>query len=139
MKVAAGAVVLLALAIAIVPMFTDCHSAGRSLTLENGRQIPMKCHWTGRAELGLSIPLLAVGLMMGFSRRKGARRMLGITGLSLGAVAILLPTQIIGVCMSPDMPCVSMMKPALILSGVLAMGVSLAVVIRSWGREEDAA
>jgi hypothetical protein len=138
MKVAAAIVVLLAIAIGVVPMFTDCQSAGRALTLADGRQIPMKCHWTGRAELGLSLPLLALGIMMGFSQRKEARRTLGVAGTTLGAVAILLPTELIGVCMNPDMPCVSTMKPALILMGALVIGISVVVVAVSWGGKEIA-
>jgi hypothetical protein len=127
---------LLAVAIAIVPIFTDCESAGRMLTLADGRQTSMKCHWTGRAELGLGLPLFAVGAMMMFSRRKEARRYLGIGGMALGAVAILLPTELIGVCMNPDMPCVSTMKPALVLMGALVIGVSLVTVVLSWRQEE---
>ncbi len=139
MKVLAIAVMILAVLIAVVPMFTDCESHGKMLTLPDGRQISMKCHWTGRAELGLGLPLLAVGAMMVFSRRKESRRWLGIGGLTLGAVAVLLPTELIGVCMSPDMPCVSTMKPALLLMGALVMGIGLATVVVSRGREEDAA
>jgi hypothetical protein len=136
MKVLASIVILLAVAIAVVPIFTDCESAGRMLTLADGRQTSMKCHWTGRAELGLGLPLLAVGVMMMFSRRKESRWMLGIAGTSLGVVAILLPTNLIGVCMNPDMPCVSTMKPALILMGALVIGASLATVVLSWRQEE---
>ncbi|MGC9358557.1 MAG: DUF4418 family protein [Anaerolineae bacterium] len=139
MKVAAGVIVILAVAIAIIPMFTDCQSAGRTLTLESGRQIPMKCHWSGRAELGLGLPLAAVGLMVGFSQSKEARRILGVAGTTLGAAVILIPTELIGVCMNPDMPCVSTMKPALILGGALAMGVSVGIIVASWGKEEDLA
>jgi hypothetical protein len=127
---------LLAVAIAIVPIFTDCESAGRMLTLADGRQTSMKCHWTGRAELGLGVPLFAVGAMMLFSRRKESRRFLGIGGMALGVIAILLPTELIGVCMNPDMPCVSTMKPALILMGALVIGVSLVTVVLSWRQEE---
>lgn len=136
MKVAASLIMILAVLVAVIPMFTDCESAGRMLTLADGRQISMKCHWTGRAELALGVPLLAVGAMMMVSRRKESRRILGIAGTTLGAVAILLPTSLIGVCMNPDMPCVSTMKPALILMGALVIGVSLATVALSWGREE---
>ena len=55
MKVIGGLLIALALLVAIVPMFTDCASQGRSLTLANGREIPMKCHWTGLAELALTL------------------------------------------------------------------------------------
>jgi len=136
MKVAASIVMLLAVAIAIVPIFTDCESAGRMLTLADGRQTSMKCHWTGRAELGLGVPLFAVGAMMLFSRRKESRRFLGIGGMALGVIAILLPTELIGVCMNPDMPCVSTMKPALVLMGALVIGISLVTVVLSWRQEE---
>lgn len=139
MKVAAGALVVLAIALAIVPMFSDCESSGRTLTLANGREIPMKCHWTGRAELGLSLPLVGIAAMVGFSRRKETRRFLGIGGAILGAVAILLPTQLIGVCMSPEMTCVSIMKPALILSGVLVIGISVGIVVSARGKEDEQA
>ena len=139
MKVAGAVIIVLAVALAVVPMFTDCQSQGRMLTLENGKQISMKCHWTGLAELALSVPLAAVGLMMIFSRRQESRRTLGVTGISLGIMAISLPTVIIGVCMDPHMTCVSIMKPALILTGALALGIGLVVVITARGKEENLA
>jgi len=139
MKVAALSLIILALLIAIVPIFSDCLSAGRMLTLADGREIPMKCHWTGRAELGLGLPLLAVGLTMFFSRRKESKRNLGIVGVTLGVVTILLPTVLIGVCGMPDMPCHAIMQPALTLMGILVIGISLAVVILNWRREQETA
>ena len=132
MKVAATAIAILAVLIAVVPMFSDCSAAGRMLTLADGREIPMKCHWTGRAELGLGLPLLGLGLLMGFSNRKESRRSLGLLGIALGVVVILLPTALIGVCANPEMHCHSIMQPALILMGVLVVGTSLAVVISNW-------
>ncbi|NLF10763.1 MAG: DUF4418 family protein [Anaerolineaceae bacterium] len=137
MKVASFAIMVLAVLIGVVPMFTDCESAGRMLTLEDGRQVSMKCHWTARAELGLALPLLAVGAMMPFSKNRGSRRMLGIAGAALGIATILLPTELIGVCMNPSMPCVSTMKPALLLMGALVLAIGLVTVGFSWGREPD--
>lgn len=139
MKVAAVSLIILAVLIAVVPIFSDCESAGRMLTLANGREIPMKCHWAGRAELGLALPLLTVGLTMIFSRRRESFRNLGLVGISLGIVTILLPTALIGVCGMPDMPCHSIMQPALILMGVLVVGISLAVVVRNWRPEQEIA
>ncbi len=139
MKVVAVAVMILALLIGIVPMFTDCESHGRMLTLADGRQISMKCHWTGVAELAVSVPLLVVGGLMFFSRRRESGRTLGTVGTSLGAMVLLLPTALIGVCMSPDMPCVSLMKPALLLMGALVVVASLGAVAFNWGQEKQVA
>jgi hypothetical protein len=139
MKVAAFSLIILAVLIAIVPIFSDCQSHGRMITLADGREIPMKCHWSGRAELGLGLPLLAVGVTMLFSRRKESRRNLGIVGVTLGVVTILLPTILIGVCGMPDMPCHAIMQPALVLMGSLVIGISLAVAILNWRREQETA
>jgi hypothetical protein len=137
MKVIAALMIVLALLIGLVPQFTDCEAQGRQLTLEGGRQIPMKCHWTARAELGLALPLLATGVVMGFSRRKESLRNMSILGGFLGITAIMLPTALIGVCGNPDMVCNSTMKPFLTLTGsaVIAVGV-VGIVLATTRREE---
>jgi hypothetical protein len=137
MKVAAAVIMILAVAIAVVPQFTDCHSDGRALTLQDGRQIPMKCHWTAQAELGLGLPILAVGTLIFGSRRKESLRNLGFLGIALGAIVVTLPTNLIGVCGNPDMICNSTMKPALILMGVLVGGISLGVVVQSFRKGSE--
>jgi len=125
MKVITVIFVILALVIGIVPQFTDCQSQGRSIELANGKTIPMKCHWTGEAEIAIAGTLLVVGIMMWFSRRKESLRILSILGIVLGIFAILIPTNLIGVCASSDMLCNSLMKPTLIFSGTVAVVASL--------------
>lgn len=128
MKMLAVFIVFLAVLISVVPQFTDCESQGRALTLQDGRQIPMKCHWTARAELVAGIPLFAVGVLLFTSHSKETKNRLSILGLILGAFVILLPTGLIGVCLSADMLCNSIMKPFLILMGSLVVAISLAVL-----------
>jgi quinol-cytochrome oxidoreductase complex cytochrome b subunit len=131
-------IVVLALVIAIVPQFTDCQSQGRMITLENGKTIPMKCHWTSQAALGMGIVLLAVGALLAFSRRKETRLALSVLGMLLGAIVILLPTWLIGVCANPDMLCKSIEQPTLILSGSLVIVISLAGLVFSLRQQEQA-
>jgi hypothetical protein len=130
MRVLAIVLVVLALVIGIVPQFLDCQAQGRApLKLANGNTVPMKCLWTARAEIATGIPLLAVGIVMTFSRRKESRRGLALMGVVLGVMTILLPTTLIGVCASEAMACNSTMKPLLTLAGTLVMGVSMVSLV----------
>lgn len=112
---------VLALAIAVVPAFTDCQSQGSALTLASGKMVPMKCHWTGIAEIAVGIPLLAVGAMMIAARRKESLLFLGATGGILGIFAVLLPNTLIGVCQTPTMICHTTMLPALTVLGSMVI------------------
>jgi hypothetical protein len=126
MKKALGAaIVLLALVIAIVPLFTDCLSQGRSLTTKDGKSVPMKCHWTAIAEIGIAVPLALTGLFNLRKQRKDSARPIAIIGIASGALAILYPTVLIGVCANPDMICNMVMRPILITAGTLAIAASI--------------
>jgi hypothetical protein len=138
MKVIASILIVLALVIAVVPQFTDCQSQGRALTLQSGKTVPMKCHWTGQAEIVVGGPLLILGGLMFANRRRGTLRSLSILGIVLGVFAVLLPTALIGVCASADMLCNSVMKPTLIFSGSLVTIASLVGLILNWGAEPRA-
>ena len=129
MRAIGGVLVVLALVLGIVPVFSDCHSQGSDITLANGATIPMKCHWTGRAELAVAGPLLFVGGLTAAGRRKRVLRTGLALGLVLGAFAILLPTALIGVCGNPEMICNMVMKPTLVFAGLLAAGASLAGLV----------
>jgi hypothetical protein len=127
--------IVLALAIAIVPAVTDCQSQGKSIALANGKTIPMKCHWTGIAEMTTGIPLVAVGAMMIASRRRRYLQSLGVLGGILGIIAILLPNTLIGVC-SSTMPCNTIMQPTLTILGSLAIVTSLGGLVLSLREKE---
>ena len=137
LKAIAVLLIILALVLAIAPAFTDCQSQDKVITLENGKNVSMKCHWTGRAEIGVAVPLGLVGIMLLFSRRRESRVDLSILGIALGVLAILFPTVIIGVCMTPTMTCVTAMEPILIAAGAVAVAASLAALVLS-ARRKDA-
>ena len=125
MKIAALAMVTLAVLIGVVPYFTDCEAHGRHMTMANGMEVPMKCHWTGLAELATAAPLVVVGALMATSKQRESLRNGGLIAAAVGIFVILLPTTLIGVCSNPDMTCNSTMKPALILMGVLVLAIGL--------------
>ena len=117
------ALVLIAVAIAVVPHYSDCQSQGRILTTADGKQVSMKCHWSGIAEIGVAVPLAIVGGMLAFTRRRSNLFSLGILGVALGALAIAFPGGLIGTCTVPTMICNTAMKPALyVLGGMTIIG-----------------
>ena len=120
---------VLALAIAIVPHYTDCLSHGIVMKMASGMTAPMVCHWTAQAEIAVGVPLFAVGAVFSFTRSKTGLFTLSLLGTVLGVLAILLPAQLIGTCPGPAEPCNTMMKPAITALGSLAIMGSLGGLI----------
>jgi Domain of unknown function (DUF4418) len=123
MKVAAVIIILLAAVVGVVPQFTDCQSRGKAIELPSGKSLPMKCHWTARAEIALAVPLLLCGVSLLVSRRKESWRPQAVLTIALGLFVVLLPTVLIGVCVKPDMVCRALMKPTLTLAGFLVVAL----------------
>ena len=123
-KVVGIILMLIAVALVAVPRFTDCESQGEAIEIANGETVPMNCHWSGIAEIGVAIPMYIVGATMTTSRRRKTLSFLSLLGVVLGGLAIAFPTKLIGVCPNPTMICSTLMKPALILLGGVAVGFS---------------
>jgi hypothetical protein len=116
---------VLALAIAIVPNYTDCASHGIFMTLMNGMKTAMKCHWTALAEIAVGAPLVGVGAMLSFTKSKNGLFSLAFLGVVLGALAIALPINLIGTCSNVAEPCNTLMKPTVTALGSLTIVGSL--------------
>lgn len=130
-KALAILIIVLGLAVAVAPQFTDCASQGKAATLANGMEMPMKCHWAARSEIATGVPLVVVGALMALGKRRESLRNLSLLGVVLGAFVILLPTIIIGVCGSPMMLCRTVMQPALLALGGLTVVASGAAAFLS--------
>ena len=91
------------------------------LELVNGKQVPMRCHWTARAEMIFGALIVVVGLMIAFLKKPGERQRLYHQVALLGLVTILTPLFILPTCMNPDMSCNVGTKPALVILGGLVL------------------
>ena len=130
MKIIAILLIISGIATIFIPSLYSCAAHGKSIQLPDGKSIPMKCLWTARAEIGPGISLLAVGVFLSISRRLESRRFLSVLALILGILIILLPTLLIGVCTNPNMFCVVLMKPILLIIGTI-VGV-LGIAATGW-------
>jgi hypothetical protein len=95
------------------------------LELANGKQVPMRCFWTARAEMIIGALVLVSGLLVAFAKSEDARKRLNNQVIFLGLATILTPIFIVPTCMHPDMSCNIGTKPALIILGVVVLGLGL--------------
>jgi len=150
MKVAAIALVALALVIGIVPQFTHCPTGAAmaggamagSATGSAAATVtqPMRCYWSARAEIGVAAPLGVVGALLFVARRRETRRALAVLAGTLGAVAMLVPTVLIGVCPTATAVCRTTMRPTLLAAGGLVVALAVVcLVLNELRGEGDAA
>ena len=85
----------------------------------------MKCHWTAQTEVALGIATIVIGLLIVLSKEKAAQAAYAIASAINGVLVILIPTVVIGICGSADMPCHSGTTPALIIAGSLIIVAAL--------------
>jgi hypothetical protein len=154
-KILAVLIIVLGLVIIIVPQFTNCeygkeHPAtlnmktsdshvieyasmgGMDAAAGESASVPyrmMKCFWSARAEIITGVPLVVLGILLLFARRKETFRVIGVMTTLLGVLTILLPTSVIGTCMNPDMVCNTEMKPTLLISGGITVALGVAVLV----------
>ena len=89
----------------------------------------MKCFWSARAEIIAGVPLLALGVLLFFARRKETIRVIGILTTIIGVLTILIPTSLIGTCANTAMVCNTEMKPTLLITGGLTVVLGIAVLV----------
>jgi hypothetical protein len=162
-KVLAILIIIVALVIIIVPQFTNCeygndNAATKTLTItkvgsasgvsyasmsspmEGAAALPyrmMKCYWSAHAEIIAGVPLLVIGILLFFARRKETTRVLGIVTVVIGVLTILIPTSIVGTCANSQMVCNTEMKPTLLIAGGITIALGIAVVVMGEMKREN--
>ncbi len=124
MKVPGGLLIGFAVVIAAIALVFNCQAEGMMITLANGSKIPMKCYYTAIAEASTAGLLALGGLMLALSRTKEALRNLSLFGLGFGALVMLLPTVLIGVCANPAHDCNRIVLPSMLFLGTLVLATS---------------
>lgn len=114
-----GVLLLLGVLIAVTGwyIFPVCEVEGKFVETKAGKLLPMPCGYTARAETGVGALVGLVGLGVIALPSLGSRRAFGLMTVGLGAVAIALPTVLIGMCAAPDHICRVATQPTLILLG----------------------
>lgn len=122
-KIAGGILILLGALLMLIPtlLFPGCE--GLIERADGGASMPMRCHWTGLAEVGIGILILCAGLLSLAAKTGGA----GVFAMATacGVVGVLLPIKLIGVCAMPTMACRSAMAPAIYVSCALVIVTGL--------------
>jgi len=116
-------------------IFPVCEHYGDYVVTQSGMQLPMTCGWTARAEGGLGALLIVAGAMVLARNTKETRQAAGLFSIALGALVILTPTVLIGMCKAADHPCRVLTLPGLALLGIAAIVVGGYLI---WMRESDA-
>lgn len=112
---------LLGLLLALVPqyLFPVCT---KMIETAGGTFVPMKCYWSGKAELGLGLLILFTGVFYLLAKNLWLR--LGICCVLILNIflALSIPLFLIGGCAAHSMPCQLATFPAIyVLSGLLLL------------------
>ncbi len=81
----------------------------------------MKCYWSSRAEIGLGLIMIALGILYLLLEQWQAKIAISILGITTGIIAILIPTILVGGCADKRMACQSLSFPAIYLISVVTI------------------
>jgi drug/metabolite transporter (DMT)-like permease len=115
--------VLIGIVIILTPwiIFPVCEVEGSYLTTSTGVKMPMPCGWTARAEGGAGGLIIIAGGLLIFRGNPETRKIVGIFSIALGALVVLFPTVLIGMCKIATHPCRLMTLPALEILGIMVI------------------
>lgn len=112
----ASILVGLGIAVAVVPQITKCekHMAG--------------CAGTATAEIAVGVGIVLAALVIMLAAKPIIRIIAASVAEGLSFVVIALPLFITGTCKMDMMRCNTLMKPSLIVFGVIGVALSLALL-----------
>jgi hypothetical protein len=115
--------VLLGIVIILTPwiIFPVCEMEGSFVVTTSGAKLPMTCGWTARAETGVGALIVVAGGLLIARSTPETRQAVGVFSIAMGALVILFPTFLIGMCKVATHPCRLTTLPMLEVLGVLVV------------------
>jgi hypothetical protein len=115
--------VILGILVILVPwiIFPVCEMEGSYVVTSAGVKLPMTCGWTARAESGVGALIVVAGGLLIARGSAETRQAVGIFSIAMGALVVLFPTVLIGMCKVATHPCRLTTLPALEVLGVIVI------------------
>jgi hypothetical protein len=115
--------VLLGIIIILTPwiIFPVCEMGGLYVQTVSGMKLPMTCGWTARAETGIGALIVVAGALLIARSTVETRQAVGVFAIAMGALVVLFPTFLIGMCKVASHPCRMTTLPALEILGVIVI------------------
>jgi len=115
--------VILGILVILVPwiIFPVCEMEGSYVVTAAGAKLPMTCGWTARAESGVGALIVVAGGLLIARSSAETRQAVGIFSIAMGALVVLFPTVLIGMCKVATHPCRMTTLPALEVLGVIVI------------------
>lgn len=123
---------LLGILIILVPwvILPVCEMSGMYAMLQSGGKLPMPCGWTARAESGVGALIMIAGGLLIARNTPETRQAVGIFSIALGALVVLIPTVLIGMCRLAEHPCRVLTLPGLEILGIIVILVGGYLVMK---------
>jgi len=87
--------------------------------------MPMKCYWSGMAEIGPGAAIALLGVLLLCFRQSQARLGIIFAQVLLGVMVIMFPTCLIGICASKTHDCHILFYPMMMVLGSLVIALSV--------------
>jgi hypothetical protein len=91
----------------------------------SSEEMKMACYYTARTELGLGFFVVLMGAVSLFTANAGVRIGCGLAQAGAGILVLLYPAKLTGLCKMGEMLCRMRTFPALIVTGVLLIVLSI--------------
>lgn len=136
-KFLAVLLLVLGVLIAVTPryIFPVCEYKGLRIMTQGGGYTPMRCFYTGRAELGLGLLTVLLSIFLLLSTQRETQIYLSLSLALVFSLSLLIPSWLIGICQSPTMSCRVGTWPALLLEGGFGLVFSLLSLGLAWNRK----